>query len=50
MIVCSFRLQAQTIGEWLALPPVPVEIPAFGSVKNVEGKTFVVTIIDVIRV
>ncbi len=40
MIVCSFRLQAQTIGEWLALPPVPVEMPAFGSVKNVEGKTF----------
>lgn len=40
MIVCSIQLQAQTIGEWLGLPPVPVEMPAFGDMKNVEGKTF----------
>ena len=33
-------MQAQTIGAWLGLPPVPVEMPAFGDMKNVEGKTF----------
>ena len=40
MIVCSIQLQAQTIGKWMGLPPVPVEMPAFGDMKNVEGKTF----------
>ena len=34
------QLHGQTVREWMGLPPVPVEFPAFGDMKNVENKTF----------
>lgn len=34
------QLHGQTVKEWMGLPPVPVEFPAFGDMKNVENKTF----------
>lgn len=40
MFVCTIQLNGQTVKEWMSLPPVPVEFPAFGNVKNVENKTF----------
>lgn len=40
MLVCTMQLHGQTVREWMGLPPVPVEFPAFGDMKNVENKTF----------
>ena len=40
LFVCTIQLNGQTVKEWMGLPPVPVEFPAFGNVKNVENKTF----------
>ena len=34
------QLHGQSVREWMGLPPVPVEFPAFGDMKNVENKTF----------
>lgn len=33
-------VQAQTVKEWLALSPIPVEKPALSQVKNVKDKVF----------
>ena len=40
MLICTMQLHGQTVREWMGLPPVPVEFPAFGDMKNVENKTF----------
>ena len=40
MLICTIQLQGQTVREWMGLPSVPVEFPAFGDMKNVENKTF----------
>ena len=40
MLICTMQLHGQTVREWMGLPPVPVEFPAFGDMKNVENKIF----------
>lgn len=39
-LICTMQLHGQTVKEWMGLPPVPVEFPAFGNMRNVENKTF----------
>jgi dipeptidyl aminopeptidase/acylaminoacyl peptidase len=38
--ICSLSVHAQTIDEWLALSPIQVTPPAFGTTKNVDDQTF----------
>ncbi|WP_294139520.1 prolyl oligopeptidase family serine peptidase [uncultured Sanguibacteroides sp.] len=39
-IIFSLQVQGQVIREWMSLPPIPVEMPAFHDQKNVNNLLF----------
>lgn len=39
-IIFSLQVQGQVIREWMSLPPIPVEMPAFHDQKNVNNQLF----------
>ncbi|KIO43382.1 S9 family peptidase [Sanguibacteroides justesenii] len=39
-VIFSFQVQGQIIREWMSLPPIPVEMPAFHDQKNGNNQSF----------